>query len=165
LSNISISGMVKESVVDGPGFRLVIFTQGCPRHCPGCHNADLIPASGGRELTPGELLEVIRDNITPLTRGITFSGGDPLMQAEALAGVLKLVREEWPQFDIWVYTGYTFEEVRDRPVMQYIDVLVDGPYVESLRDISLAFRGSSKQRIIDVKASLAAGEIKLIHLD
>lgn len=159
LSKINIAGIIKESVVDGPGFRLVIFTQGCPRHCSGCHNPDLIPPSGGREMTPEELLESINNNITPLTRGITFSGGDPLMQMEAMAALLKLVREKWPGFDIWVYTGYTFEEIRNWPGLQYIDVLVDGPFVESLRDINLAFRGSSNQRLIDVQSSLEDGEV------
>ncbi len=154
MNTIKVSGIVKESVVDGPGFRLVIFTQGCPRYCQGCQNPDLIPASGGREMTPDEVLHLIKQNITSLTGGITFSGGDPLMQADVLAEILKLLRLEYPQYNIWVYTGYTFEEIKHWPVLQYVDVLVDGPYEESRRDISLAFRGSSNQRLIDVKASL-----------
>ncbi|TYO95889.1 anaerobic ribonucleoside-triphosphate reductase activating protein [Desulfallas thermosapovorans] len=161
MHTIRISGIIKESVVDGPGFRLVIFTQGCPRHCPGCHNPDLIPARGGREMTPDEVLQLIRQNITPLTGGITFSGGDPLMQARALAEILQLLRKEYPLLSIWVYTGYVFEEIKDWPVLRYIDVLVDGPYEESKRDISLAFRGSSNQRLIDVPASLN-GEVQCL---
>lgn len=164
MKTIKLSGMVKESVVDGPGFRLVLFTQGCPRHCPGCQNPDLIPAGGGREMAPGEVLQLIKKNISSLTGGITFSGGDPLMQADALAELLKLLRLEYPQLNIWVYTGYVFEEVKHLPVLQYIDVLVDGPYEESRRDISLAFRGSSNQRLIDVPASLA-GEIKCLVIE
>ncbi len=163
MNTIKISGIVKESVVDGPGFRLVIFTQGCPRHCRGCQNPDLIPAIGGREMTPQEVLHLIKQNITSLTGGITFSGGDPLMQADALAETLKLFRLEYPQFSIWVYTGYTFEEVKHWPVLQYVDVLVDGSYEENKRDISLAFRGSSNQRLIDVKASLD-GEIQCLSI-
>lgn len=92
-------------------------------------------------MTAGEVLQLIKQNISPLTGGITFSGGDPLMQADALLEILRLVREEYPQYSIWVYTGYTFEEVKTWPVLQYIDVLVDGPYEEDQRDISLAFRG------------------------
>lgn len=163
MRTIKISGIIKESVVDGPGFRLVIFTQGCPRHCRGCHNPDLIPASGGREMTSGEVLQLIKQNISPLTGGITFSGGDPLMQADALLEILQLVRKEYPQYSIWVYTGYTFEEVKTWPVLQYIDILVDGPYEEDKRDISLAFRGSLNQRLIDVPASLT-GEIRCLAL-
>ncbi len=163
MNTIKISGIVKESVVDGPGFRLVIFTQGCPRHCRGCQNPELIPAIGGREMTPEEVLQLIKQNITSLTGGITFSGGDPLMQADALAEILKLLCQEYPKYNIWVYTGYTFEEIKHWPVLQYVDVLVDGPYEENRRDISLAFRGSSNQRLIDVKASLG-GEIRYLGI-
>jgi len=155
LTKLKLSGLVKESLVDGPGFRLVIFTQGCPRHCRGCQNPDLIPLSGGREMTPLEVLQLVKDNVTPLTGGITFSGGDPLLQAEALGEILTLVRREYPQWSIWVYTGYVFEEVRHWPVLQHIDVLVDGPYEAARRDISLAFRGSANQRLIEVQASLS----------
>lgn len=112
-------------------------------------------------MTLEQVLQLVKVNITPLTGGITFSGGDPLMQADVLAEILKRLRLEYPHFKIWVYTGYVFEEVRHWPVHQYIDVLVDGPYVESRRDISLAFRGSSNQRLIDVSASLA-GEIRCL---
>jgi len=154
LTKIKLAGMVKESLVDGPGFRLVIFTQGCPRHCQGCQNPDLIPVSGGREMTAKEVQQLVKANITSLTGGITFSGGDPLMQADVLDEILTLVRQEYPQLSIWVYTGYVFEEVRHWPVLQHIDVLVDGPYEAARRDIALAFRGSANQRLIDVQASL-----------
>lgn len=160
LHTIKISGIIKESVVDGSGFRIVIYTQGCPRHCLGCHNPDLISMTGGRDMTSVEVLNLIRENVTPLTGGITFSGGDPLMQAEVLTEILKDVRSEWPQFDVWVYTGYNFEQIKDLPALQYVDILVDGPFEQSKRDISLAFRGSSNQRLIDVKASLVSGETR-----
>ncbi len=164
MSVLNIAGIVKESVVDGPGFRVVVFTQGCPRHCPGCHNPELIPRTGGREMTPRALLDTIKENVTPLTRGITFSGGDPLLQADALLEAVKLVREEFPQFDIWVYTGYTFEEVKDLPVLRYIDVLVDGPFLEAQKDMNLAFRGSANQRLIDVKQTLKSGRVSCLSL-
>jgi len=106
-------------------------------------------------MTPLEVLQLVKDNVTPLTGGITFSGGDPLLQAEALGEILTLVRREYPQWSIWVYTGYVFEEVRHWPVLQHIDVLVDGPYEAARRDISLAFRGSANQRLIEVQASLS----------
>lgn len=114
-------------------------------------------------MTPDEVLQLIRQNITPLTGGITFSGGDPLMQAQALAEILQLLRKEYPQMSIWVYTGYVFEEIKEWPVLRYIDVLVDGPYEESKRDISLAFRGSLNQRLIDVPASLN-GEVQCLAI-
>lgn len=140
--------------MDGPGFRLVIFTQGCPRHCKGCHNPDLIPTGGGQEMTPEELIGMIKNNITPLTAGITFSGGDPLMQAEALDVVLSLVRRELPQLNIWVYTGYLYEEVKDLPALEHAHVLVDGPYQEDKRDLALPFRGSTNQRIIELNSKV-----------
>lgn len=114
-------------------------------------------------MTPREVLQLIKQNITPLTGGITFSGGDPLMQADALTETLQLVRQEYPQYSIWVYTGYTFEEIKNWPVLQYIDVLVDGPYEEDRRDISLAFRGSSNQRLINVPASMG-GKVQCLTI-
>jgi len=148
LNKLRVSGLVKESVVDGPGVRLVIFAQGCPRHCRGCHNPDLIPPVGGQEMTPEEVIGMIKDHITPLIDGITFSGGDPLMQAEALDAVLRLVRREFPRLSVWIYTGYLYEDVKDLPALKHAHVLVDGPYQEDKRDLSLPFRGSANQRII-----------------
>jgi len=156
---IKVASIVKESVVDGPGFRTVVFTQGCPRHCPGCHNPGLITADGGEKMTAGELVDKIEGDITKLTKGVTFSGGDPLMQAASLNKVLRILKDRLPQLDIWVYTGYLYEEVKELPVMELIDVLVDGPFIEELRDISLPFMGSSNQRLIDVPSTRKAGEI------
>jgi len=112
-------------------------------------------------MTTDEVLQLIKDNTTPLISGITFSGGDPLQQAEALADILKNVRLEYPQYSIWVYTGYIFEDVRHLSALKYIDVLVDGPYEADKRDLALPFRGSSNQRLIDVAASLQ-GDTKCI---
>ncbi|SFG58587.1 anaerobic ribonucleoside-triphosphate reductase activating protein [Desulfotomaculum arcticum] len=158
MKKLRISGFIRESVVDGPGFRLVIFTQGCPRQCPGCHNPDLIPTEGGQEVGSEDVLKLVDENITPLTKGITISGGDPLMQSAALAEVLPVVRDKYPKLDIWAYTGYTFEQVKDLPAMKYIDVLVDGAYEQDKRDLNLAFRGSANQRIINVPKSLRHNE-------
>lgn len=160
-----VAGITKGSVVDGLGIRTVVYFQGCPRHCPGCHNPETIPTEGGRELTVEQLVEEIIATITPLTKGVTFSGGDPLLQAEALLAVIKLLKERQPQLDIWVYTGYQWEEVKHLPVLSLVDVLVDGPFIEEKRDISLAFRGSSNQRIIDVPKTLATGRTVLLKLE
>lgn len=162
---VQVAGITKGSVVDGLGVRTVVYFQGCPRHCPGCHNPETIPTQGGRELTVPQLVEEIGATITPLTKGVTFSGGDPLLQAEALLAVLKLLKEQQPQLDIWVYTGYTWAEVKRLPALALVDVLVDGPFIEKKRDIALAFRGSSNQRLIDVQKTLAAGHTVLLELE
>jgi len=156
---IRYADIINESVVDGPGIRLVVFLQGCPRHCPGCHNEQLISVEGGRRLAAEDFAELILGRLSPLHRGITFSGGDPLMQAEELAEVVALIKTRRPAIDIWLYTGYVYEEVAQLPVMQYVDVLVDGPFIIAEKDLSLAFRGSGNQRIIDVTQSRAAGEV------
>ncbi|MCF8010614.1 MAG: anaerobic ribonucleoside-triphosphate reductase activating protein [Clostridiales bacterium] len=153
VEKIRIASIIGESVVDGPGFRTVVFTQGCPRHCPGCHNPELLPAKGGELISPAELAERVEDNITPLINGVTFSGGDPLMQPGPLHETIKILRKGIPELDIWVYTGYLYEEVKELSVMEGIDVLVDGPFEQELKDITLPFKGSENQRIIDIPAS------------
>lgn len=159
MTTVKVAGYVDGSMVDGLGVRLVVFFQGCPRHCHDCQNPELIPFDGGRELTVDQLIQEIKEKIKPLTGGITFSGGDPLAQAEVLAEVIKIVKKELPHLNIWVYTGYIYEEVAALPVLAMIDVLVDGPFIEHLKDLSLAFRGSSNQRIIDIPATRAAGQV------
>ncbi|MEG6616449.1 anaerobic ribonucleoside-triphosphate reductase activating protein [Peptococcaceae bacterium 1198_IL3148] len=165
MKKVRVAGITKSSVVDGLGIRTVVFFQGCPRHCPGCHNEDTIPFAGGQEMTVSQLAAEINNSISPMTKGITFSGGDPLAQPEALVEVIEILRQQQPNLDIWVYTGYTFEEVQDNPVMKVIDVLVDGPFIQAQRDISLAFRGSTNQRLIDMPKTLAAGKLVLLQLD
>jgi len=165
MKKVRVAGITKSSVVDGLGIRTVVFFQGCPRHCPGCHNADTIPLTGGQEMTVSQLVTEINNSISPMTKGITFSGGDPLAQPEALLEAIELLREQQPNLDIWVYTGYTFEEMRDNPVMKMIDVLVDGPFIQAQRDISLAFRGSHNQRLIDIPKTLATGEVVSLQLE
>lgn len=149
--------IVNESVVDGLGIRVTAFLQGCPRHCDGCHNPGLLPIEGGIEAGEKEFAEMLLSKITPLHRGITFSGGDPLVQAEALLKVIFLVKRRSPKLDIWVYTGFTFEEVKHLPVLSVIDFLVDGPFIKAQKDLQLPFRGSDNQRIIDVSRTLTAG--------
>lgn len=153
-SNLRISGIVSESIVDGPGFRYVIFTQGCPHHCPGCHNPQTHSFEGGYDADIPAMLEEIRQD--PLLDGVTFSGGEPFCQPEALLPIAKAVKEMGKT--IFVYSGYTLEQLLDlskeRPaileLLRLSDTLVDGPYVESLRDLDLEFRGSSNQRLIDL---------------
>lgn len=137
--------------MDGPGFRTSIYCAGCAHRCPGCHNPQSWDFAGGKEVTVEELLEVIKSDEFA---NVTFSGGDPLYQVEAFTELARRVKEETDK-TIWCYTGFTYEEVLADPrlsqILPYLDVLVDGPYVEALRDTDLPFRGSSNQRIINLK--------------
>ena len=151
---ISVIKIVEDTTVDGPGFRTTVYAAGCPNACPGCHNPQSWDIESGTLMTTEEIMQVIRaDEFAD----VTFSGGDPMFQPEA-------VKRETGK-NIWCYTGYKFERLRhDRrqaELLQYIDVLVDGPYVESLRDRDVLFRGSRNQRLIDVQASLREGEVVL----
>lgn len=160
-----LSGIIPESVVDGPGVRFVIFTQGCPHHCPGCHNPETWDPSGGKEMTLKEIVKLIKRKAKNI-RGITLSGGDPFLQAcEAAA----LAREAQKMgLDVVTYTGYTYEELMAingpgfRELLEVTDILVDGPFLIQYRDIGLAFRGSSNQRVIDLAATREKGSLVLI---
>lgn len=156
---IKYADIISESTVDGTGIRVAAFLQGCPRSCEGCHNPSLQPEEGGREADEKEFARLLLDRITPVHKGITFSGGEPLAQAEGLLKIISYIKKERPELDIWVYTGFLYEEVSNLPVLNLIDVLVDGPFVMEKRNLSLAFRGSSNQRIIDVAVSLKKGEV------
>ena len=156
---IRLAGFDQDDIVDGPGLRCVVFVQGCPHHCPGCQNPQTWAFEGGEETTPSALLRRIES--TMLDTGVTFSGGEPFAQADALADLAQLLR---PRYDVACYTGYLFEALlakadRDegtRRLLENIDILVDGPFVEARKDRLLLFRGSANQRILDVPASLAA---------
>lgn len=145
-------------MVDGPGFRTSIYCAGCRHRCPGCHNPQSWDFNQGREMSVSELMRIIEAD--PFAN-VTFSGGDPMYQA---AGFAELAREihRRTNKDIWCYTGFTFETLitpDQRELLSELDVLVDGPFVEALRDPDLLFRGSSNQRIIDVQASLYTGQV------
>lgn len=162
---IRYKDILPESLVDGVGLRVTAFLQGCPRHCEGCHNPLLIPMEGGHEVTETIFADKILALVTPLHRGITFSGGDPLAQPEALFKILELIKRRQPRLNIWVYTGYTYEEVQHLPVLSLIDVLVDGPFVMAEKDLDLAFRGSANQRIIDMEQTRRNGRVTVLPLD
>lgn len=162
---IRIAGLVNDSIVDGPGLRLTVFTQGCPHHCPGCHNPQSHDFSGGELRDTKEILEIMRDNI--LLDGVTLSGGEPFAQPEACTEIAKAAHEAG--LNVWCYTGYLYEElIKGCPewleLLKNVDVLVDGPFVMSLRTLDARFRGSSNQRILDVPRSLKTGKMVLsIH--
>lgn len=148
---IRIAGIVDDSIVDGEGVRLTVFTQGCPHHCHGCHNPQTWNLTGGHEIDTEEIVQKLKAN--PLLSGITFSGGEPFLQPAPLAEIARAAHKLG--LDVWSYTGFTLEELKKRTdaqqLLNEVDVLVDGPYVEALRDLTLRFRGSSNQRIIDLK--------------
>ena len=143
-------------MVDGPGFRTAIYCAGCRHQCPGCHNPQSWAFDQGREMSVEDIMRIIEAD--PYAN-VTFSGGDPMYQALGFAELASAIHRRTNK-DIWCFTGFTFESLigqEQRELLEQIDVLVDGPFVQSLRDPDLLFRGSSNQRIIDVQASLYAG--------
>ena len=153
-----LAGIIVDSIVDGPGIRTTVFSQGCPHHCPGCHNPETWAFGCGTEMDEEAVLEIVRSN--PLSRGVTFSGGEPFAQAEGFARLAKLLKAAGKE--VASYTGYTFEQLLDGTQAQWalletIDVLIDGPFLLAEKTLELPFRGSRNQRILDVPKSLAAG--------
>lgn len=158
---ISLIKIVEDTTVDGPGFRTTVYAAGCPNACPGCQNPQTWRKEAGRMTPVEDILAVIRaDEFAD----VTFSGGDPMYQPEGFARLARLVKEETHK-NIWCYTGYTYEcllqNAAQRELLNWIDVLVDGPYIEAERDPDLLFRGSRNQRLIDVQASLRSGMVTL----
>lgn len=158
---IRIAGTVEDSIVDGPGLRFVVFTQGCPHHCDGCHNPETHDFTGGKLTTTDALFEQCMEN--PLCSGVTFSGGEPFCQAEALYELGSRFKSAGKH--LMCYSGWTFEELlakaqREESVgklLSIADVLVDGKFDISKRSLSLQYRGSSNQRLINVQESLKTG--------
>ena len=152
-------------MVDGPGFRTSIYCAGCRHACPGCHNPQSWDFSGGHPMSTEDIMRIIEAD--PYAN-VTFSGGDPMHQPEGFTELARAIRERTNK-DIWCFTGFTFETLvnnpRHRQLLELIDVLVDGPFIKSLRDENLLFRGSSNQRLIDVPVSLKKGEIVLFQPD
>jgi anaerobic ribonucleoside-triphosphate reductase activating protein len=164
---IRIAGYLCESVVDGPGLRCVIFTQGCPHNCPGCHNPETHSFDGGYITDTAALWNKIKAN--PMLQGITFSGGEPFMWGHELSVIGSAAHEK--KLTVMTYSGYTFEELREkadkdtgvRELLTVTDWLIDGPYIETQRDLSLRFRGSKNQRILDITAYPGNNEATLIE--
>ncbi len=155
-----------DSIVDGPGLRAVLWTQGCSHHCKGCQNPQTWDFNGGGLVPITEVFKAI-DELEYHT-GLTLSGGDPLYQVSECLEIVKYARKKG--LDIWVYTGFTWEELmkmaQEKKVyldfLKLVDVLVDGRFILEERDLSLLFRGSKNQRLIDVQKTLSKGEIVLI---
>ena len=169
---IRIAGLAEESIVDGPGFRYTVFTQGCPHNCKGCQNPQTHDFNGGRIDDTDRIFEdIIKD---PLLDGVTFSGGEPFCQCAALADLAKRLRSyKVKKFNLISYTGYTYEQLIARSkkesdcreLLELLDYLVDGRFEEDKRSLELKFRGSSNQRFIDVQRSLKEGRAVEIDPD
>ena len=156
---LNLAGIVGDSIVDGPGIRTTVFSQGCPHHCPGCHNPETWAFGCGMDMDEETILDIVRSN--PLCRGVTFSGGEPFAQAEGYAKLAKLLKSAG--YEVASYSGYTFEQLlqgtpAQRNLLSTIDVLIDGPFIQAEKSLEIAFRGSKNQRILDVPKSLAAGQ-------
>lgn len=158
---LRIAGTANDSIVDGPGIRFTVFTQGCPHRCEGCHNPQTHDFSGGETADTQELLKKIKAN--PLLDGVTFSGGEPFCQAKALAELGHEIKRLG--LSIITYTGYDFEELyenRDKngwgELLEVTDYLIDGKFILAQKDWNIKFRGSSNQRYLDCRASMEKGK-------
>ncbi len=155
--------IIAGTTVDGPGFRTAVYFAGCDHACPGCHNPSTWARDAGEETTVDAVLTEIENN----DFDVTFTGGDPLYQAAALIPLAREIHKLGKT--IWLYTGFTFEQAMAHPEMasliKEVDVVVDGPFVESLKSETAIFRGSSNQRVIDVKATLISGHPVIMDVD
>ena len=160
---LRIAGTVKDSIVDGPGLRYVIFTQGCPHHCLGCHNPQTHDFEAGQDADVENILEEIFVN--PILSGVTLSGGEPFCQAEALVSIAEAVKEKGKH--LMIYTGYLLEQLQKmsdsavQRLLELADIIVDGPFVLAQRNLTLSYRGSENQRVIDMVKTRIAGEVVL----
>lgn len=155
---LQVLDIVEGTTVDGPGLRTSIYLAGCKHHCPGCHNPQSWDFAAGKPMSQDEIMAVVREN----DFNVTLSGGDPMYMAKDVAGLCRRIKAELHK-TIWCYTGFVWEDLVGNPeympLLETIDVLVDGPFVMARRDISLRFRGSGNQRVIDVRKSLEAGSV------
>lgn len=164
-ASLRIAGIMRESIVDGPGIRFAVFCQGCPHRCPGCHNPETHDFAGGTEVSVEKILAAIDQN--PMLKGVTFSGGEPTCQAEGFAALAKAVRSRG--LDITMFSGYTWEQLQERAesepalreLLDMTDILIDGPFIQARRDLTLQFRGSANQRIIDLNKTRETGQTVL----
>ena len=156
-TEIRLSGYILESIVDGPGIRTVVLTQGGPHKCIGCHNPKTHPFDKGRVLPIKEIVNLLISN--PLSSGLTISGGEPFVQPTSVLSLIKEYKRYKPNHNIIIYSGYTYEQLIKMnnkdidDILNLTDYLIDGPFIENLKDLTLHFRGSKNQRIIDLKKS------------
>jgi anaerobic ribonucleoside-triphosphate reductase activating protein len=167
-NQIRVAGIINESIVDGPGIRMVIFAQGCKHHCKGCHNPQTHTFEGGEVVETEKIISEIKRN--PLLDGVTFSGGDPFEQASDFAALAVKVKEMG--LNVITYTGYTYEQIVNsstknegfKKLLENSDMLVDGPFQLERKNLMLKFRGSENQRIINVPKSLKNDSVILAEV-
>lgn len=163
-------GQIRQfDIANGPGIRATVFVTGCSRGCYNCFNPEYQSFCAGKEWTEKETNQLLSYLGQATNNGLTFLGGEPMENAADLAKLAKLVKEKMPNKSIWVYSGFTYDEIIKDPVKKELldtcDVLVDGPFVDKLKDPGLYFRGSSNQRVIDIKQSEAAHQVVLVWPD
>lgn len=164
-TTLNLYGTVADSIVDGPGLRFAVFVQGCSHHCPGCHNPESQPATGGTSRALADILEEIQSN--PLIQNVTLSGGEPFEQPHGCALLARALKARG--FGVWTYSGYLLEDLQARaatdPAVQDLleatDVLVDGPFIQAKKSLDITWRGSTNQRVINLPKTLASGTITL----
>lgn len=156
------AGFEKNSIVDGPGMRYVIFFQGCLHHCEGCHNPETWPVLGGNKYDMDNIKKEIAKD--PMISGITLSGGEPFLQPRAVLDICVWAKQR--KLSVWCYTGYDWEQLIEwedarKDILKYVDVIVDGEFKKDELSLDISWRGSRNQRLIDVQASLKKGEVVL----
>jgi len=166
---MKISGYIKESINEGDGLRTVIFFSGCPFRCNECHNPESQNPDYGIEFTDTiqeKIIQYIKNN--PLIEGVTLCGGEPFFNPEEVLYFVLKLKQEIPDINIWSYSGYTYEQLLDMPdkrmLLEEVDVLIDGLFISQLKDLTLKFRGSSNQRVIDVDLSMQEDDVILYML-
>lgn len=156
--------ITKDDMLNGDGLRVVLWVAGCEHNCPNCQNPVTWDIMGGLEFDAAAKEELFSELNKPYISGITFSGGDPLhpQNRDEVGKLIGEYKEKFPDKTIWLYTGYEWHEIKDLPFIKNIDILVDGKYIDALRDVNLPWRGSSNQKVIDVKKSLEIGKTVLM---
>jgi len=168
VSKLKIAGIIRESIVDGPGIRFTVFAQGCPHHCEECHNPQTWSFDGGYEADSDQIIKEMKLN--PILKGLTLSGGEPFCQSSPMAELSKAAHDAG--YDVITYTGYTFENLLEKSeadegiklLLEQTDFLIDGLFIRKLKSFDLRFKGSSNQRTIDVKASLKSGNVVIADI-
>lgn len=155
--------ITRYDTANGIGIRVVLWVSGCNHHCEGCHNPETWNCNNGELFTKKTMEQLLEFISKPWINGITFSGGDPLFpdNRSEILEIIKEIKTKFPSKTIWLYTGYTWEEIQDLELVKFIDVLVDGEFHIQEKDISLPFCGSRNQRVIDVTKTIKSGEVSL----
>lgn len=155
--------ITKDDMLNGDGLRVVLWVAGCEHHCPNCQNPVTWDINGGLEFDEAAKKEIFDELEKNYVSGITFSGGDPLhtQNRKDVGALIEEIKEKFPNKTIWIYSGYDWQDVKDLPCMKYVDVMVDGEFVDGLKDSKLLWRGSTNQKVIDVQKSLEIDKVVL----